>query len=178
MRHVSLPETYDLDVKNYITNYFHTHTHTLYVSLYETYDLDVKRVCVYVTSRNEWVKQPRVYMGEVVTVLGEWVTSHCEWVMSQITAKSVCAQMSHVAQHTLTIPPHADKVASDVWVCQPLSLCILSTISRYFAATHCNTLQHTATHCNTLQHTATHCNTLQHTATHCNTLQYTAAVWH
>ena len=26
-----------------------------------------------------------------------------------------------------------------------------------WAATHCNTLQHTATHCNTLQHTATHC---------------------
>ena len=30
-----------------------------------------------------------------------------------------------------------------------------------YAATRCNTLQHTATHCNTLQHIATHCNTLQ-----------------
>ena len=45
-----------------------------------------------------------------------------------------------------------------------------------FAATHCNTLQHTATHCNTLQHTATHCNTLQHTAIHCNTLKYTKSL--
>jgi len=59
-----------------------------------------------------------------------------------------------------------------------------------FAATHCNTLQHTATHCNTLQHIATHCSTdfgphhsdrlglcfllLRHTATYCNTLQHTA----
>jgi len=55
-----------------------------------------------------------------------------------------------------------------------------------FAATHCNTLQHTAAHCSTqqhaaaqcstlqhaLQHTATHCSTLQHTAAHCNTLQH------
>jgi len=34
-----------------------------------------------------------------------------------------------------------------------------------FAATHCNTLQHTTPRCNTLQHTATHC-----TATHYTTL--------
>jgi len=66
--------------------------------------------------------------------------------------------------------------------------------SSIYAATHCNTLQHTATHCNksktsmrvtlskvpwssvyatthcnTLQHIETHCNTPQHIATHCNT---------
>ena len=58
-----------------------------------------------------------------------------------------------------------------------------------YAATRCNTLQHTAIRYNTLQHTATHCNashvdppttllhcnTLQHAATRCNTLQHTAA---
>jgi len=58
-----------------------------------------------------------------------------------------------------------------------------------YAATHCNTLQHTQKNCNTcntrvdaaccLDHewgiyAATHCNTLQHTATHCNALQHTA----
>jgi len=68
-----------------------------------------------------------------------------------------------------------------------------------YAATHCNTLQHTATHCNThavtttiivimdvLQraqwtlclYAATRCNTLQHTAKHCNTLQHTATHCH
>ena len=51
-----------------------------------------------------------------------------------------------------------------------------------FAATHCNTLQHTATHCNTLQHTEVNYNTLLHTDIDlirvlrlcCNTLQSTA----
>ena len=75
-----------------------------------------------------------------------------------------------------------------------------------FAATHCNTLQHTATHCDTLQHTATrtggiccrfaathqqHCNSLHYaapyctirtilhrTAPHCITPQHTATLQH
>jgi len=54
-----------------------------------------------------------------------------------------------------------------------------------FAATRCNTLQHTAIHYNTLQPTSGaqishlmfllrwHCHLLQRTATHCNTLQHT-----
>jgi len=47
-------------------------------------------------------------------------------------------------------------------------------VTKTFAATHCNTLQHTATHCKTLHHPAKICNALQHTATHCNTLQHPA----
>jgi len=56
----------------------------------------------------------------------------------------------------------------------------MSKLGRY-AATHCNTLQHTATYdlrtdalISTLQRTATHCNTLQHAATRCNTLLHSA----
>jgi len=43
----------------------------------------------------------------------------------------------------------------------------------FYAATHCNTLQHTATHCNTLSHPQlTRCNTLQHATSCCNMLQH------
>jgi len=47
---------------------------------------------------------------------------------------------------SLTNPPTQQEDGCSVWSC----------VVVLFAATHCNTLQHTATHCNTLQHPATY----------------------
>ena len=89
--------------------------------------------------------------------------------------KTPPTRMQHTATHCNTKTPSTEKCANKHTCTGTQSR--LAQNMHLFAATHCNTLQHTATHCNTLQHTATHCNTLQHTNAPALYCQYVQQKW-